>query len=136
MNITLAEATNENVAIFSLNNKTFKGKVVSIHDGDTCKIVLDIDGKLAKFNCRLNGIDTPEMKPKKTDPNRDKIKASAIAARDRLRSLCQELVDVECFDFDKYGRLLVHIHTNGKNVNNILIEEGFAYAYNGGTKRS
>jgi len=56
---------------FSLCGLTLKGKVVECYDADTCKIVIPIKDSLYKFTCRLNGIDSPEMKPRKDKQNRD-----------------------------------------------------------------
>ena len=43
-------------------------KVVSVYDGDTIKVVFPIIGsgsmKLYKWNCRINGVDTPELRTK------------------------------------------------------------------------
>ena len=50
---------------FSLCGLTLQGKVVECYDADTCKIVLPLQTSFYKFTCRLSGIDTPEMKPKK-----------------------------------------------------------------------
>jgi endonuclease YncB( thermonuclease family) len=53
------------------------------------------------------------------------------------------IVQIECGGFDKYGRLLATLYIcdteeiiyNGVNVNNQLIEEGYGYKYDGGTKQ-
>ena len=57
---------------FSLCGLTLKGKVVECYDADTCKIVIPIKDSLYKFTCRLNGIDSPEMKPRKDKPIKSK----------------------------------------------------------------
>ena len=44
------------------------------------------------------------------------------------------IVTVECFDFDKYGRLLVEIFIDNESINNWLIEKGYAKKYGGGKK--
>jgi endonuclease YncB( thermonuclease family) len=145
---------------YTLNNINTVGKIVDIYDGDTCRIVLLIDNKLIKFNCRLIDLDTPEMKPSLTKPNREQEILNAHKCRNRLLQLltnskcelnsimkkqdCQKLLDVntkliyvKCHEFDKYGRLLVHLFPNENDtvsVNQILIDEGLAKQYNGGTK--
>lgn len=151
----------DDIDLFSLNGQTFLGKVVEMYDGDTCKIVLAINNNLQKFNCRLLGLDTPEMKPPADKPNRDIEILNAHKCRNRLLQLtttCKCNIDsilkkteiknllksnksilmVKCHEFDKYGRLLVELLTVGDNieetVNQILIDEGYAKAYDGGTK--
>ena len=43
---------------------------------------------------------------------------------------------VECHDFDKYGRLLIDIKDNlNIKISEWLIENNYAFAYDGGKKR-
>lgn len=44
---------------FSLNYKTFLGKVVKVTDGDTIRAVVFLHNNPTKFIFRLGGIDTP-----------------------------------------------------------------------------
>jgi endonuclease YncB( thermonuclease family) len=148
---------------FSLCGLTLKGKVVECYDADTCKIVLPVLNTFYKFTCRLNGIDTPEMKPLKTKPNRDNEIVWAKKAKLELLRLItdhsledldikketvvellknnKKLVFVKCLEFDKYGRLLVELynindttHSFNHSFNHSLIEKGLAVSYDGGTK--
>ena len=142
---------------FSLNGLKTSGKIVEIYDGDTCKIVLLNNNILQKFNCRINGIDTPEMKPPLSKANREIEIKNAYRCRNRLIQLSTsvsantdidsdvkkisldtntKIVYIECLEFDKYGRLLVNIYDTFKSIsyNEILVNEGFAKKYNGGTK--
>ena len=80
----------------------------------------------------MMGIDTPEIKTKNTYE-----KQLAVKARDFLRELIlDKIVVIECLDFDKYGRLLgnLYIEGNEMSISNMMIEKGFAKAYDGGTK--
>ena len=126
---------------FTLEGQTKLCKVVSVYDGDTCKVVFDHNGVINRWNVRMNGYDTPEMRPSKSLPNRDEIKKKAIASRDYLKSLvCKEdqLVYIKCGEFDKYGRLLGDIYINKddqESVNNLMIKNGHGYEYHGGTKK-
>jgi len=136
----LKTLTGKDVPEFSYKGETFIGKIVDIYDGDTCKILLYIDGKIVKFPCRLNGIDTPEIKPLLSKPNRDKEIKNAKRCRNRLVQLgtdCDidtddecgkeelkelldrntKLVTVKCDGFDKYFRLLVKIFDYEKDSN-------------------
>ena len=58
-------------------NMSSNAKVVSVHDGNTCDLVIIRNG-LERFECRLFGIDTPEL--------RTGLKAEK--ARDFLAWLC------------------------------------------------
>ncbi len=128
----------------------------SKYDADTCKIVLPVQNTFYKFNCRLNGIDTPEMKPNKDKPNRENEILWAKKARSELLNLVcdthfdytdikkdeivkilqnnKKLITVKCLEFDKYGRLLVELYNNNKCFNSILVEKNLAVSYDGGHK--
>lgn len=116
---------------FSLNGMTFDAKVISVYDGDTLTAIFKFKGEHYKWSCRLTGIDTPEMKGGSANE-----KKAAIEARDYLRScVLNKVVKLECGEFDKYGRLLVKIiDENGKNINECMINTGYAKEYFGGTK--
>lgn len=156
----LSNIKNSEIEQFSLNGCITIGKIVDMYDGDTCKIVLLVNNVLQKFNCRLLGLDTPEMKPLLSKEHREQEILNAHRCRNKLLSLstnCQCLLDaqmkkpeckkllegnhkiikVECHEFDKYGRLLVNLYSDeqsDKCINQILIDEGYAKAYDGGTK--
>lgn len=157
--IKLENINTDDIELFSLNGQILLGKIVEMYDGDTCKIVLALNNNLQKFNCRLLGLDTPEMKPPNDKPNRDIEILNAHKCRNRLLQLttscsCQvdsilkkselktllklnkKIIIVKCNEFDKYGRLLVELVSDetNKTVNQILVEEKYAKAYDGGTK--
>jgi endonuclease YncB( thermonuclease family) len=146
---TLESIRDCDIEEFNLKGKKLNGKVVDIYDGDTCKIVVELDGKLVKFSCRLLAINAPEIKPLKNKENREQEKSDAKKCRNRLFELCtncslddnkkikdeidnnRKLVIIECFDWDKYGRLLVSIYdlNSDKSFNSILLEENLAKPY-------
>lgn len=120
-----------NAPLFSLEGMKCKAKVVSIYDGDTVTCIFPFKNEYYKWKCRLIGIDTPELRTKNV-----KEKEHGYKARDYLRSLVlHKIVDIECFEFDKYGRLLISIHYDGINIANDLIKNGFGVRYDGGTKK-
>jgi endonuclease YncB( thermonuclease family) len=134
--------------------------VKSVYDGDT--ITLQVPINLSVFNflsenkinsssinnpenhislyeirVRLLGIDTPEMKPSKTLPNREEHIEKAKKAKDFLSSLIlNQIITVEFKENDKYGRPLVILYSNDININNQMIDKGFAKSYDGGTKET
>jgi endonuclease YncB( thermonuclease family) len=156
----LSKCTIKDIPEFSLNGIKTIGKIVDVYDGDTCKIILAQTNKvLMRFNCRLKFIDTPEMKPLKTKPNRDMEIANAVKCRNKLIQLTtschveiddkltkpqikkllntnKKVIQIQCHEFDKYGRLLVELYHSPlkETVNDILVKEGFAKSYDGGTK--
>ena len=128
---------------FTLDGCVKLCKVVDVYDGDTCRVVFNHNGQINKWNIRMNGYDSPEMRPSKSLPNRDEIKAKAKASKAYLKSLIckddQQLVFLKCGEFAKYGRLLGTIYVNQtdeKSVNEIMIQNGYAYEYHGGTKKN
>lgn len=115
---------------FSLMDYECIAKVVSVYDGDTISVIFKYKNEYHKWNCRLDGVDTPEMKSKSALE-----KAAAIRARDFLREqILGKLVKLKCGDFDKYGRLLVQILKDGECVNESMIQNGHAKVYTGGAK--
>ena len=115
---------------------TFKGqekeaKIVAVYDGDTCKAVFPLNGELYKWTIRVNRIDTPELKTKNV------LESSfGHEVRDVLRSkILDKVVKLKCDNFDKYGRLLAEIYVNGESVNQFLIDNKYAFEYDGGTKK-
>ena len=120
--------------MFTLEGETIKGKCVSVYDGDTIKCVFPIpntnDNRVYKWNCRLGRVDTPELRTKN-----QKEKEFGKKVRDNLREqILNKIVELKCGEFDKYGRLLVEVIYDGKNINDWLIENGFAKKYDGGKK--
>jgi len=137
----LLAATNE-ISKFSLKGQEFLGKVVDVYDGDSCKIVIRVKGVLEKFDVRMYGYDSPELKLPKNDRNREAKKAKALEAKKFLEEkVLNKLVKIHCDDFDKYGRILGTIYANKtdeiekESVNADMIREGHGYEYFGGTKR-
>jgi endonuclease YncB( thermonuclease family) len=106
--------------VTSAGKRTFEGqtrlaRVVSVYDGDTIKVITRLDSheKHREYSVRLMGIDTPEMAPRMTTPDRDLHKAAAVVARDRLAALIPAgaVVQIRFEKEDVYGRLLGTVHT-------------------------
>lgn len=124
----------EDAPIFSLNDIETLAKVVSVYDGDTVKIVFPVHKTMYKWNCRIAGVDTPELRTKC-----EIEKKYGYEVRDKLREkILDKIVKVKCGDFDKYGRLLVTLQCENDDcsVNDWLIQNKYALKYEGGTKQS
>jgi len=149
-----ATATYDNTPLFSLMGLKTWGRLVDAYDGDTLKVILPLGEKLYRFNVRLYGIDTCEMKSKNP-----LAKQKAIQARDRILELATNskqipsfsskkdlqqwlgqnltMVYVDCLEMDKYGRALCKVYQSPgstKSFSDILVEEKLAYPYFGETK--
>lgn len=132
----------DSISYFSWKGKTFYAKPCNIYDGDTFSICWIWKDQPIKYRCRCLGYDSPEMKPLKSNPNRDKEKELALVAKTRFTELLNAnsngVVKVECGEFDKYGRILVTVwnEVDTKSINQIMLDEGHGKAYDGGTKES
>jgi micrococcal nuclease len=103
-----------------------------IVDGDTFDCILDLgfDVKLHKQRVRLSGIDTPESRTR--DLAEKKL---GLAAKERLKELCTGNFKIKSLGKGKYGRILGIPYTeNGKDICQMLIDEGHAVEYHGGKK--
>jgi len=135
----LLRATNE-ISLFSFKGITLEVKVVDIYDGDTFTGCFIFKDEIIKYKFRTIGYDSPEMKPLKSKPNREQEKIKAKEAREKFieYSDCQNnLIIVECQQFDKYGRILgtVFNKKTSENVNTKMIDNGYGLPYDGGTKK-
>ena len=135
----LNEKTKENTSLFSLEGETHDAKIVYIYDGDTMHVVFKKFGQYFRWNCRIMGVDTPELKTKNEIEKRNGIKV-----RDATREqLMDKIVKIHCYNFDKYGRLLIDVVMPKELttepellLSQWLIQNKYAYAYDGGTKQS
>ena len=120
-------------------------RVVSIDrvvDGDTIDVSIDLGFDLIKKErVRIAGIDTPEKRTRDLEEKALGLDATnwmkknleeTIAGDDEL-TIRTELVG----GMGKYGRLLgwLYVGESDVSLNEIMIEEGYAWAYDGGTKQ-
>ena len=127
---------------FSYDGLLLNGRVVSVYDGDTLRIVFRYRGVLQQHSCRMLGYDSPEMKPPLKNKDRELEKDAALLAKAALEAQVTQtpLIKVECHRFDKYGRILVVLYTRtrfgrkGYNINNYMLDNGYGVPYDGGTK--
>ncbi|TCW62169.1 thermonuclease family protein [Treponema sp. J25] len=105
--------------------------VEEVVDGDTIKVRLSgsIPRSLkARETIRLLGIDAPE-----TESSPRPVGFFGEEAKKYARRLLLQQRVFLAFDWDlrdRYGRLLAYVYLpDGRCVNKLLIEEGYAYAY-------
>lgn len=111
-------------------------RVVDVYDGDTFKVIMSYRGYVNQWTVRMNGYDSPEMKPLKSNPNRDKEKEAAKKAREALITQFKNNIFIRIVGFDKYGRLLVEAYNGKTHINNWMIQNGYGYPYDGGKKKA
>ena len=134
-----------------LNVREYQAELIKVLDGDTidCYIDLGFDLKIKK-RIRYMGIDTWESRTRDLDE-----KKKGLAAKARNKELLEAGVfKIVSYGTGKFGRVLGEIfvspdavgHEISENVdrssdglvsiNDILIEEGHAYEYDGGKKKA
>tara|TARA_B100000902_G_scaffold34893_1_gene41991 strand:- start:74083 stop:74541 length:459 start_codon:yes stop_codon:yes gene_type:complete len=119
----------------------YRCKVIRVIDGDTVDVDIDLgfDIMLRDERVRIMGIDTPESR------TRDKVeKKFGLASKVRLKELIggksgpilKTQINKKGEDMrGKFGRILGDFVTDdGRLVTDILVEEGHAVAYFGGSK--
>jgi endonuclease YncB( thermonuclease family) len=121
--------------IFTLDDYKTWARVVEVYDGDTIKVLLNFRGNIDKWIIRMNGYDSPEMKPLRNKFDREKEIELAIIARDKLIEKTRGIIYIKIVGFDKYGRLLSEVYNEGCHINKWMIDNGYGYSYNGGKKR-
>lgn len=129
----LMSKTKTNTELLSLNGKSYTAKIVYIYDGDTMHVVFKEFGAFYRWNCRIMGVDTPELRTKNQEE-----KKMGYKVRDAIREeLMNKIVTIHAFDFDKYGRLLIDVVMPEQDITlkDWLISKKYAYAYSGGTKQ-
>lgn len=143
----------DNTNVFTLNGTSLSGRLVDIIDGDSLIIILKVFGNYYKYNVRIMGIDTCEIKSKNQENKRLAFEARCELLRlvtnepsyisnipkNEIRKILDTnlfIVDLKCYDFDKYGRLLADIYFNNISLSKHLLDKKLAYTYTGHTKLS
>ena len=110
-------------------------------DGDTIDVTIDLGFDLyKKERVRIAGVDTPEKRTRNLEE-----KALGIDATNWLKEKLEGAIDGDDElsirtelkgGVGKYGRLLgwLYIGDTELSLNELMITEGYAHAYDGGTK--
>ena len=117
-------------------------KIKKVLDGDTIDVVIDLGFDLAKTErVRIAGVDTPEKRTRDLEE-----KALGLDATNWLKEKLTETIKGEDEltirtelkgGVGKYGRLLgwLYVGENAVSLNQQMIQEGYAWAYDGGKKQ-
>uniref|UniRef100_A0A6C0H7V9 TNase-like domain-containing protein n=1 Tax=viral metagenome TaxID=1070528 RepID=A0A6C0H7V9_9ZZZZ len=151
-----SEYHRDNTPKFSLAGICNYARLVDVYDGDTMTCIIPFEDKYFQFACRLNGIDTDEIKNKNM-----KQKELAYQARHHALQFCcpeyhldvntsrHEIQDylrqnvtavwIKCYEFDKYGRVMIDLYKEPEQIEHSLTQhllaKGLGYEYHGGTKK-
>ena len=116
--------------------------ITKVLDGDTIDVIIDLGFDLAKSErVRIAGVDTPEKRTRNLEE-----KALGIDATEWLKNKLEGAIDGDddliirtelVGGVGKYGRLLgwLYIGDSDVSLNEQMITEGYAWAYDGGTKQ-
>ena len=118
-------------------------EIVKVLDGDTIDVLIDLGFDLfKKERVRIAGVDTPEKRTRDLEE-----KALGIDATNWLKKKLEDTIAGEGDELTirtelvggtgKYGRLLgwLYINEDAVSLNEQMITEGYAWAYDGGTKQ-
>ena len=118
-------------------------KIVKVLDGDTIDVTIDLGFDLyKKERVRVAGVDTPEKRTRDLEE-----KALGIEATNWLKKKLEDTIAGDGDELSirtelkggvgKYGRLLgwLYINEDTLSLNEQMIEEGYAWEYDGGTKQ-
>lgn len=112
-------------------------EIKSVVDGDTIDVVIDLGFNiLFERRIRMAGIDTPESRTK------DRFEKSlGIESKEYLKKHLKDAKSIvikteKMNSSEKYGRILGWVYINGDTVslNDMMINDGYAWGYMGETK--
>ena len=117
-------------------------EIKKVLDGGTIDVIIDLGFDLAKTErVRIAGVDTPEKRTRNLEE-----KALGIDATEWLKDKLEGAIDGDddlvirtelVGGVGKYGRLLgwLYIGDSDLSLNEQMITEGYAWAYDGGKKQ-
>ena len=117
-------------------------KINRVVDGDTIDVTIDLGFDLyKKERVRVAGVDTPEKRTRDKEEKELGLDATAWLKEKldgALRGDDELIIRTELVGgVGKYGRLLgwLYVGVDDLSLNELMITEGYAWAYDGGTKK-
>ena len=113
-----------------------RARCIDVYDGDTitiCTYISINNGPLTLYNfsCRIDGIDTPEIRGE----TEDEIELALLAKKYLERMILGKIVILKDHKKEKYGRVLATVYLkDGTDVGDLMIKKRYAVKYDGGTK--
>jgi micrococcal nuclease len=132
----------EQMSQLQLPNYVFPIVVTRVVDGDTIDMTIDLGFSiLHKQRLRMMGIDTPESRTRNKAEKRLGLMAKVrlkelIAAAPIVKRKKQVFLQTSKQGKGKFGRILGALWVNDENLNEVLIREGHAREYYGGSKNA
>ena len=120
-----------------MDKHIYSAKVVRVVDGDTADAMIDLGfDTWVKKRIRFYGVDTWESRTRNLEE-----KKKGLAAKDYVKDLLENSDEgkflLKSHGVGKYGRVLGELFVKGneKSVNELLKDNGHAYAYHGEKKK-
>lgn len=102
--------------------ETLSGRIVGVTDGDTVTLLTPENRQM---KIRLYGIDAPEAR-----------QAFGTRARQALSSMVfSKDAKAEVRSTDRYGRTVAWLYVDGGNINEAMVQQGFAWWYQSFAKK-
>ena len=134
VNIQPEDTSHDDASRRSLVNFMLAATIKGIADGDT--VTLE-DANKTRFKIRLSDMDTPEIEHAEFTPRGCKCKTIPFrpgqpggkAATEALKNLVSvgDSVAAECYEIDRYGRMVCHIFKGKTNINLEMIKNGWGW---------
>ena len=112
-------------------------KLVRVVDGDTADAMIDLGfDTWVKKRIRFKGVDTWESRTRDLEEKAKGLEAKAFT-KNLLENSDDGKFSIISYGLGKYGRVLGELFVKGheQSVNDLLIENGHAYEYEGGKKK-
>jgi len=112
-------------------------KLERVVDGDTCDALIDLGfNTWAKRRIRFMGVDCWESRTRDLEEKKKGLAAKAYV-KDLLENSDEGKFSIISHGVGKYGRVLGELFVKGHetSINQLLIENGHAYEYEGGKKK-
>jgi micrococcal nuclease len=120
-----------------IQKHNYSAKLVRVVDGDTCDAMIDLGfDTWVKKRIRFKGVDTWESRTRNLEEKKKGLAAKEFT-KDLLKNSDEGKFVLKSYGVGKYGRVLAELFVKGheQSVNELLIENGHAYEYEGGKKK-
>ena len=120
-----------------INKYEYTARLDRVVDGDTADAMIDLGfDTWVKKRIRFKGVDTWECRTRDLDEKKKGLAAKAFT-KNLLENSDDGKFALRSHGVGKYGRVLGELFVKGeeKSVNDLLLENGHAYEYEGGKKK-
>ena len=113
----------------------YGAKLLRVVDGDTADVMIDLGfSTWVKARLRFKGVDTWEKRTKNLEEKAKGLLASEFTKK--YLEMNDGKFEIQSYGKGKYGRVLAEIFIDGEDtsLNKLLIENGHAKEYDGGSR--